>query len=145
MDDLFGQESKSDDAFEFDKIYSTSGTAGRRHGRRRGKTVGGGRRTYYWVVTMYGDQLVVIGSGKDYESEAQDYAYHVLDTPFVVLPLKTSNRAAATSQVKKMRLDELGDLGAAISRASHQTPAEIQASNQKRLAGRNQDQVGDNW
>lgn len=137
MDDLFGQQ--SGDVSEFDKIYSAGGTAGisrrRRHGKAASPT---GSRVFYWIVTLYGDRLAVIGP-KDYESEAQDFAYQKLTTPFVTVPLKTRDRAKATAQIKAMKLDELGDLGVALQKASHQTPTEMQFSNQNRIPPNQQD------
>lgn len=127
MGDLFDQSSGASD---FDKIYTAGGTS--RHRRGSSKTAGTSRE-YFWIVTLYGDRLAVIGP-KDYESEAQDFAYQKLTTPFVIVPLKTRDRSKATSQIKAMKLDELGDLGVALQKASHQTPTERQFSNQNRIA-----------
>jgi hypothetical protein len=77
------------------------------------------QREYYWIVSSYGGKLVVIGP-KNTSEEASEFAYQKLDSAFEIVPLKTRDRARATSQIKAMKLDSTGNLGESIQRAKHQ-------------------------
>lgn len=59
---------------------------------------------------------------KDSDTEANEFAYAKLDTPFQIVPLQTRDRKRATSIIKAMKLDETGNLGGAIKPARHQIP-----------------------
>ena len=78
-------------------------------------------RTYYYVVTHYGSRMVVIGP-KDSEHEANEFGYQKLDTAFKVVGLDTKDRSRATAILKARKLDDTGNLGAALQRVGHQPP-----------------------
>ena len=61
---------------------------------------------------------MIIGP-KNSETEAMEFGYQKLDTPFRVVELQTRDRARATSQLKAKKLDATGDLGESIRPARH--------------------------
>lgn len=90
--------------------------------------VGGGRpgQTYYWIVANWNGRTVLLGP-EESEDKAMNLGYSKLDGHFDVVALPTRDRHAASGMLKARKLNQTGDLGAAMEKVRHKIPQDRKA------------------
>lgn len=77
-----------------------------------------GNRTYYWITFRRNGRLVILGP-ENSEDEAYSRGFLSQESDFEVVPLRTRDKARATSQLKAQLLDKTQNIDLALQRARH--------------------------